>query len=78
VYEFYPHEFGKLRIPHFFYLKKIVKEKILKKSSEAKKWKKMYVRIKRLSNFWFILKTLFFAAFQKRCMKLPPIYPTDT
>jgi hypothetical protein len=48
-----------------FYFENIVKEKILKKSSEAKKWKMIYVRIKRLSNFWFILKTQFFAVFQK-------------
>jgi hypothetical protein len=37
-----------------------------------------YVRIKRLSNFWFILKTLFLAVFQKKCEKFPPIYPLSS
>jgi hypothetical protein len=41
-----------------------------------KKLKKIYVRIKRLSNFWFILKTLFFAVFQKKKVyETPPNLP---
>jgi hypothetical protein len=67
VFEFYPHKFLKLKIPHF-YFEKIVKEKILKKSSEVKK---SDAQVGRVNTFHILQNIRKGPSNFKLCMKRP-------
>jgi hypothetical protein len=58
----------------FFILKKLLKRKFRKNRLKQKNGRRYMSESNAFQIFGFYLKTLFFAAFQKTCMKIPSIY----
>jgi hypothetical protein len=59
----------------FFILKKLLTRK-LRKNRLKQKMEENICQNQTPFKFLVYLETLFFAVFEKKCMKLPPIYPT--